>query len=337
MRRMRMLPLNNPWGDIRPAIGRRIGRRCREIHALAPFWAVGTAGEASVLFHDVPFKALPRKLPRLAGVEISIEQGRLETKIVVISAIDESDRDIFAQLCRDVVEVSAASTDPEIACSALFRRLRRWQMLLSAPRRDALTAEEIRGLFAELKVLELLANATGWPTAISSWVGPYGRPQDFALANGLLEIKSLSAGARKEITVSSFEQLDGPCGRINLAVVTLIEGDGVRFATLNEEVSRLVHDIENTDDSSLEKFMRGLEAIGYVPLEEYDADAYLVENVFVYEVDDGFPRIVRSDLDSRIVHGKYCIDMSSVPKRAGDIAEILAALSGGSDQGASHG
>ena len=235
------------------------------------------------------------------------------------------DRDIFRQLCEDILIFSAEADSPSAATRKLFERLGRWQSLLGFVRGKALSDEEVRGLIGELWVLtQLLEPIMGLARAVDTWVAADHHPQDFALAGGLLEVKTRLAGARHEITISSLEQLDAGQLPLHLLVLELspVGTDEPHFS-LNEMVESLLSRARVVAHELEQQASAALLAWGYVASPRYDALRYAVVGKSVFAVEGDFPRLARSAIDHRIGAAKYMLNLDSLGEYARDLEAIL--------------
>ncbi len=94
----------------------------------------------------------------------------------------------------------------------LFRdRLNLWKKLFDHGSSGLLEPYQVKGLIAELLVLEaiLLAGRRSPLEAAIAWVGPAGADQDFQFSDEAIEVKAVSPGA-ESISISSLQQLDAP-------------------------------------------------------------------------------------------------------------------------------
>jgi hypothetical protein len=116
---------------------------------------------------------------------------------------------VFGRLCQDLFDAAEGVPD-EKALVLLFReRLNLWKKLFQHGGNGFLQPHEIKGLIAEMLVLELLIQGGERDVheTVSGWIGPLGSDQDFMYSELALEVKAVGPGA-ETILISSLEQLD---------------------------------------------------------------------------------------------------------------------------------
>ena len=131
-------------------------------------------------------------LPDLEGIRIGAAWHGGQGKIVLL--LNETQNwELFHALCNDLVRASASAHDDIAACAILVRRLQRWQDFLRRARSPILPLEEIKGLIGELLFLNRpVAVQFGWDAAVGFWKGPEDAPQDFAIHDTAVEVRSAS-------------------------------------------------------------------------------------------------------------------------------------------------
>ena len=169
----------------------------------------------------------------------------------------------------------------------------------------------IKGLIGELiELRDHFIPEYGETIAVKSWMGPLLGHKDFEVSSTWYEVKSISPGAA-EIVISSLEQLDSDNDG-HLSVVRLEETSPMNkiAITLNSIVMDIVDRIEDPD--ILELFRIRLDNMGYIQNEQYDSYAFLYKGTEYYGVKEGFPRILRKNVDDAIGRVKYTIHLNSI-------------------------
>lgn len=246
------------------------------------------------------------------GMDVTVHADEHAGSDIEVRLTDVRYRDVFTEVMSDVVSAVLASSEHS-PLDVFCRRLRRWQRFLEIADVRGLTSERQAGLYAELLLLNTILRKTlGMPAAIAAWTGPTGTPQDFQLNRSAIEVKASRGGEPQYIQVSSERQLD-PTGvdRLFLAHFAL----DTRRAGVGQTLPDLVAQIRGTspDDSATRSYFDDrLQSTGY-----HDAHAdlydtrYTPREVGYYEVTDGFPRIVESDLADGLGHVTYRITTSA--------------------------
>ena len=242
------------------------------------------------------------------GVDVDLRHADTDKQRLVLTLEKEVDRDLFEGLCRTLISALERATDSASSLAISLAHIRRWKAFLSG-RGQHLSAEEVRGLFAELTFLLELLNRRGSPeAAINAWLGAEKSHQDFIFGNTAVEIKSLSGAERSSVRISSEDQLESLNDALFLRIYRLSEQSNSSVSrSLNAIVADL-HDLLN-DANAIEAFDRKLAACGYAPLPDYDEPGFVVSKVTTYHAQDMFPRLIRSRLPLGITKVAYDIKL----------------------------
>lgn len=317
---------DDPWDGIRPSGDRWTGRRVELDHPLSPFWAVHPCGAPGLVIRGVPLGALPPQLPTPKGIRLEAEPSPESEGLAMLTMFLEAsqDREVFHQLCEDILAFSADAESASAATRKLFERLGRWQSLLGFAKGKALSDEEVRGLIGELWVLtRLIEPALGLAKALEAWVAADHHPQDFAVGRGLLEVKTRVAGSRHEIRISSLEQLDTGQVPLHLLVLELNPAEtNEPLLSLNEMIDSLLSRARRIGHELEHDASTALSAWGYVASTRYDALRYAVAGTTVFAVEGDFPRIMRSTTDRRIGSAKYTLSLDTLGEYVRDMGAI---------------
>jgi hypothetical protein len=233
--------------------------------------------------------------------------------VFVLSLQRQSDADIFLCICNDLIECTKKIEGNSAAIEKIYTRLQVWRTFLSKNKRFLLTDHEIRGLFAELVFLENCINNNIFTTAfiINGWQGPLDGPHDFVLGDIAIEIKSIAGSSKNSVRISSENQLVTNLSRLYLQVFFLAEfTDANSGSSLNTIVGRIRKGLEDTD--LLDMFNNKLHAAGYIDLIDYETPTFSVIQKNVYEVKEGFPRIIPLMLSSGLHNVSYDLDLHTV-------------------------
>lgn len=245
----------------------------------------------------------PEEIPATGAVEVSVNV-RNDGEFAVLFRLAKTElNELFGRLCQDLIDTTR-TCNKEKGASALLQRLGRWRRLLEAGRRG-LSDSELRGLFGELWFLWTVAMPIhGKTTAINSWNGPLGAPQDFQLGSRLVEVKTILPGGHS-VTISSAEQLDNGLAPLAIAVVALHPAEQVALPQLIMKIRR---DLEDAPAGAAEFELRLAEA-GYTDRPEYDNVRFSVDEIRYYPVTDVFPRIIPVQVPAGISKLKYELDL----------------------------
>ena len=96
--------------------------------------------------------------------------------------------------------------------------------------------------------------------------------------------------------------------------------DSDRAMSLNEAVAQVENEI--TDPAALETLSARFAAYGYVEMREYDDPSLVVVDQRVFQVTDGFPRLIRSLLPEGVARVHYEIELESIARFECEAAAI---------------
>lgn len=200
--------------------------------------------------------------------------------------------DVFSAIAEDLVRELWGLKDNAQRLNRLRDRLQKWNRFMKEHGHQGLSEDEVRGLFAELWVLqEHLIRELGGRLALEAWTGPDAKAQDFVRGRFAFEVKSTGYSHPEGVAISSEVQLDSnPWNELWLDILRLEDsGSGVSLPELVDSLRGRVRE----DAETLQEFERKLTRAGY--LEEFAnryQRRYNMLQEAVYRVVDGFPRIV---------------------------------------------
>lgn len=244
---------------------------------------------------------VPHSLPKLAGVSITIDQIGADQSQLTLLLNDGSQHDIFRALCANLMEATAEIpiNKDRLVVEVVINRLERWQNLLKRALEKLLSKSEQIGLFGEILVLrdKYLSNLKA-ADAVASWRGPHEDEQDFLFSDWLVEVKTQMSSSDRKLIISSQDQLDSASGNIIVCHQTL--GQSSEKDPNSCSLLGLIKQVEGilsvSDSYALDLFYANLIQAGYNERDEYDRDNLLLNDRSYFEVREGFPRIVASDL-----------------------------------------
>lgn len=237
-----------------------------------------------------------------AGLAISVELS------------DPGLDDVFTAVVNDLAEAVVEAPSDDDALAELATQLARWQELFRSLSREGLGALERRGLVGELLVLrdDLLPRLEA-ALAIDAWTGPLKKNQDFQLARVALEVKATAGLHPQGFVVNNERELDDT-GTVwlNLVHMSLDErlgGDGFSLADLvNDLETRLGGDV-----AARKAFVARLARVGFLKAHRhlYEEPHYEVRALRYFDVLEGFPRIVESDLREGVGQVRYRVTLAA--------------------------
>ncbi|MCB1972558.1 MAG: PD-(D/E)XK motif protein [Geminicoccaceae bacterium] len=307
------MPESSPWDDIAVPGADFNVRQVPGATAVPCFWGRDTTGACLFIAelqgdHTDQFR---KNVVTVHGIDVDLRGGEPRRQRLVLTLEKQVDRDLFESLCRTLASALEHATDSASSLAMALAHIRRWKTFLSG-RSQHLSAEEVRGIFAELTfLLELMDRLPSSSVAVESWLGPEKSHQDFIFGNTAVEIKSLSGTERSTVRISSEDQLESLNDELFLRIYRLSSlPDATSAQSLNEIVAAVQARLGEAE--AVEAFDRKLVAHGYAPLPDYDQPRFVVSDVHSYRVGDGFPRLTRSQLPIGIDRVAYDIRLEAI-------------------------
>lgn len=292
--------------------------------AVPCFWGRDTTGACLFIAelqgnHTAQFR---KNVVTAHGIDVDLRGGETGQQRLVLTLEDHVNRDLFEGLCHTLASALEHASDSPSSLAVALAHVRRWKTFMSG-RCQQLSAEEVRGLFAELTfLLELIDRQMSSAVAVEAWLGPERSHHDFIFGNMAVEIKSLSGTERSMVRISSADQLESLNDSLFLRIYRLSSlTDASGSQSLNELVTALQTQFGEAE--AVEAFDRKLVAHGYAPLPNYDSPRFVVSNVHSYRVVDGFPRLIRSQLPKGIDRVAYDIHLEDIAPYACDNDEVI--------------
>lgn len=244
--------------------------------------------------------------------------------LLVLSLEEPSRRDLFSEVCSDVLRALVRSEDegdtdllPELSA-----RLAAWRAFLR-DQSGGLSRQELVGLIGELLVLEaLLARSAD---ALAVWKSPDDSLHDFEASGHALEVKT-SLGAARRLHISALDQLDAAgLASLHVAHVRLVEQrDGF---TLGALAARIAGQLASDRDRRL--FANALLRRGLAPGPAEDSGPSVRhDGTEFYAVRDGFPCLNRAAVPAGIADATYQIEVQALAGFRADAGDVMTALGG---------
>ena len=321
------MPEPSPWDDVAvPGVDFNV-RQVPGETAVPCFWGRNTAGACLFIVelqgdHTDQFR---KNVVTVHGIDVDLRGSEPGQQRLVLTLEEQVDRDLFEGLCRTLASALERATDSASSLAVALAHIRRWKTFLSG-RSQHLSAEEVRGLFAELTfLLELIERHASTTAAVEAWLGPERSHQDFIFGNTAVEIKSLSGTERSTVRISSEDQLESLNDELFLRIYRLSSlPDVTRAQSLNEIVAAVQTRLAEAE--AVEAFDRKLVAHGYAPLPDYDGPRFVVSDVHSYCVSDRFPRLMRSQLPTGIGRVAYDIRLETITPYECDDAAVFGGI-----------
>ncbi|NBB12535.1 PD-(D/E)XK motif protein [Pseudomonas sp. SLFW] len=249
-------------------------------------------------------------IPTFENINIRVQDvNGLHSLILQLRDRDLSD--LFSNICSDLAEGSSAAVTSESAVHIFIARLNRWADLLRRGRNDELSFIERLGLLGELCVLSwMVTECSVQPSlAVRGWRGPEADTNDIGVNNLRVEVKAQLSTQRKSLRISSLDQLGGDGNNLFLAVNCFSPSeDGVSLESL---ISSIISRLDIHSKGGVE-FQRKLVIAGYDPNAAYAKEKFKLEEMRIYHVIDGFPKLVPSNVPIGVSKVKYEVECEAI-------------------------
>ena len=320
MKVIMMTELKLPWDGMSESSKRRV-----EIitnHNI--YWVTDINGRFGIFIESKSeFDSLKATIS-IKGIDVIKRNSSTHLGELILLLNEMEDSRIFSKLCEDLVSTINLHEDNKSMISAIEVRLMRWQELLKKRNSKGMSIPVQMGLFTELIFLmNVLCPRIGEEQAINAWVGPDYDKQDFLLDKAVVEIKSYRTSKGPQVSISSAQQLY--CEKQPLYLVAY----GLTRSNNGESVADIVEVITKHLSSKskllLDIFNLKLIDFGYIP--EIETEPYvkfLIDTVNIFQIADGFPRLIPQMIPLEIISLKYIIDLSMCSRSLSTFSSLFA-------------
>lgn len=220
---------------------------------------------------------------------------------------------VFGRLCQDLLDAATCVSGDDALISLFKERLMLWKRLFQQGTNGLLEPYQIKGLMAELLILEWIIETSGRDLSeiVNGWVGPLGADQDFCFSDEVIEVKAIRPSA-DEVSISSLGQLYSqlPIRLIVVEMRSAARGEQGALS-LNDVVTRLESYISSSSQALAAFKDRILEA-GFVEQEYYDTICFEPVGKKLFDVGEGFPRLTAESVAEGITKADYQISVASI-------------------------
>ena len=233
---------------------------------------------------------------------------------------------LFAALVDNFLAALSEASPSADPVSVLLDRMALWQRLFEEQAFDGLSPEAQRGLYAELRfLLDTVLPSLVPAVAVAAWQAPNRTSKDFVHGTVAIEVKSRFKKGPPKVRISSENQLDEAGYRLFLAVITL-DPEAQGGESLPELVDRLRQDLMSFG-VAMTTFDDQLIRAGYLEIHRsHYESAHYVPSSLLFQIQNGFPRIVSSDLPPGITHTAYDLELVAVTQFLISVGVLQEAL-----------
>ena len=324
----------DPWNDISLPSGTGVSaRRADAEHAFDFYWARSHDGRCLLVLEYANSIRIRDKRPRLGEIRIIEPLIPDEPARFILELTQDENREIFHQLCIDIIESTRNCSDEKSALATMIRRTWRWHRMLKGGRDERLSPEKQKGLIGELRVLELaFLPRFSANDALEFWRGPERAPKDFSVGNVAIEAKAKRGSARPFVHISSESQLDCDALEALFLTITYVDESAPEIQesqTITDYISHIASIISANDPGSLGYFESRLDEAGYSAEHDYSDIHWIIGITRWYRVAESFPRIVHAQLPAAISKVEYNLDISCCDEWETDMGELNTLLGDG--------
>jgi hypothetical protein len=304
----------NPWHGIMSSSK----KRC--ISGPDIFWHVDEFGIYCLRFENVELGSINFKNIELNEISIIVHDTGSGLFTITLKLLEPNKYDLFYFLSSDLINHLAEETP--VSAKKLKKRLQVWIDLWKRKNNREMSLSAQMNLFSELFVLfDFIVPKKGIEFAVLSWRGPDKDKQDFDLAEYLLEVKSYLSTSKKNLKISSAEQLTVRTQPIKIVALQLSQN-----SNQGQSICELLSINKNLlDELSIETYgllYSKLYELGF----SQDIDATIKFNVVstsCYNVDDDFPVISSKFIPEGIDSVEYSIKIDSIRKHEINIKDLF--------------
>lgn len=323
-----------PWASIGVPLNADLlnMRRAADEGSWDFYWARDIDARCLLVLRGAQSAMPTSRLPHLKGVEILVQCAASDGKAgLVVRLLDQTLRDIFLELCLDVIASTAEAVSESDAIGRAVARTWRWHHLLRGGQ-GLLSPNEQLGLIGELLIFEQsVLPILGAPGAVEAWRGPLGAPQDFVRGGLSVEAKARGRSDAPDVRINSEQQLDcSPLAQLFLIVTEFDHSipEEQPGASVSDVARRVRAKVIASDERAVERFDALLEAAGLTWEDDYSAWTWLETAQSVFHVQGEFPRVIPANLPAGVANVRYDLSLPACAEFLVPRASLETALRG---------
>jgi hypothetical protein len=268
--------------------------------------------------------------PELKGATVEIQTllNYTDMHYVAIKENAGTDDELFYVIANDIQESIAKLDSVKYCIQTVINKLNEWKDFFSSGKSLMLSEEQEIGLAGELMLLEDLINTYG-TKAQTWWAGAGKETHDFYINKNAIEVKSTIKQAPYSAQIHSEYQLDDNDveGLLYLKFYALrrSKSSGIKIPEIISNILKLL----DSDMVAITEFKKKLQQYGYYEgIEEKYNNGFFKRDEYLFQIREGFPRIIRKQLPSVIWDINYALNISDCTKYMID-NNIVYKLTGG--------
>jgi hypothetical protein len=284
------------------------------IHNIDVYVGVGNETNRKSILIKAKLDLLPNKdFPDTKGLSLKTQRTSSDDeRYVILELISEDYFDVFVSLCNDVFKSLEESKDQEDLIKRYYSRISAWKLFFAKTRDGVLSQRRRIGLYAELYfIVEKLIPEYG-SDFLEFWTGPDGKPHDFEMGKVGIEIKGSSGKKGHKVMISNEKQLDDD-GLDDLYLHFSAISEKNNYPATIPEAIRNIKQVLSVDESALLSFEEKIISVGYNYMfeDKYNKFGYRVHEERLFEIKEGFPRLISQDIPNGCGGIKYHVELSA--------------------------
>jgi hypothetical protein len=284
------------------------------IHGIEIFVGVGNQTNRKSILIRANIELLPSKdFPDTKGLSLKTQgTDSLDERYVILELASEDYFDVFVTLCNDVYKSLEQSKNQEDLIKRYYSRISAWKLFFAKTREGILSQRRRLGLYAELHfIIEKLIPAYGIDF-LEFWTGPEGKPHDFEMGKLGIEIKASSGKKGHKVNISNEKQLDDD-GLNDLYLHFSSVSEKNNFPATIPQAINNIKQVLAINESTLLAFEEKIIGVGYNYMYEdkYNKFGYKIHESRLFQVKEGFPRIISKNIPNGCGGIKYTVELSA--------------------------
>lgn len=254
----------------------------------------------------------PELFLKMHNWPLIIDEVQYAPALYIYIQNDSNNEDIFVAFSSSLSDALSNTKSYFEAFNKLNDTLKEYKDYF-ANQTPSLSKIEEQGLYCELYELSNLIDKFG-EKIILNWLGPSKNKRDFVFNKCAIEVKSTSTQLNCLLKISNENQLDNQypkelCGPFLSVYIIEEENEGYDVASLANEIYQKIESVQLRHTFSL------LLLKMKVDIEQYKPNfKFKIQKKTYYRVDDSFPKITKSNVDSNICNVSYSIKIDNLSK-----------------------
>ena len=242
------------------------------------------------------------------------EAGRSNRVTIRIQETSQAYREIFTIFCTDILDHWIPCEGASDSLESLSHRLARWKKFFQRGTSLGLTRENYIGLYGELTFIEEgLKAGVAALALVNAWQGPLGSNQDVLFGPLAVEIKTTTGNEINNVRITNARQLDSTGLQVLFLARYAFDFRQSSGRTLPQLVTDLKASLTTISPDAASVFSDRLLDAGFVEAtpSDFDGWGFTPRSFSVFNVADGFPRLIESSLPIGVSEISYTLNLAA--------------------------